>query len=498
MVSLAAGSRKEASIMTIFIVWFLYGSALVALARWSRGRDVLLPGKVGVLVQALAYVATYVSAVALVGFAGLCHKWGLQMTLIAAGNMWLGTWFVYRFLAWPTRLWQRKLNAKTPAEMLGKAAGSPALKSYLGLLSGILLIVYASAVFKGAAIMLSGATSLSQNVCLWLLVGLVAASVSWGGLRGVLFTEALQGGIMVLGVLALLFAILKAVGGPLEGLSALASLEPTTQADRGFTALSSGQGGLFIFSLVAVTSIGVWAQPQLVQRHFALKSPVEACKVIPFAMLAIAIVVGGAYFSGALSRLVIGPDVESVDSVLPILIRRLLPEAGTQLFALAIISASLSTASALLHIVAASLTNDVVGKSPGRKTWMFIVPLCAIGSGIFAMKNSQIIAMICTTSWTLLAAAILVPYLTLLVVGDRFGKVTFWASSVSGLAAALGWFAAGYAPTSTGILHMSAPGLLGAIHPFFVSIPVSFVVLALSGTLAMILEARTSTIASEE
>lgn len=484
--------------MTIFLVWFLYGAALVALARWSRGRDVLLPGKVGVLIQALAYVATYVSAVALVGFAGLCHKWGLQMTLIAAGNMWLGTWFVYRFLAWPTRLWQRKLNAKTPAEMLGKAAKSPALKSYLGLLSGVLLIVYASAVFKGAAIMLSGATGLSQNACLWLLVGLVAASVSWGGLRGVLFTEAFQGGIMVLGVLALLFAIIRAVGGPLEGLSALAALAPTAQADRGFTALSSGQGGLFIFSLVAVTSIGVWAQPQLVQRHFALKSPAEARRVIPFAMLAIAIVVGGAYFSGALSRLVIGPEVESVDSVLPILIRRLLPEAGTQFFALAIISASLSTASALLHIVAASLTNDVFGKNPGRKTWMLIVPLCAAGSGIFAMKNSQIIAMICTTSWTLLAAAILVPYLSLITMGDRFGRMTFWASSLAGLGSALAWYAAGYAPTAAGILHVSAPGIWGAIHPFFVSIPVSVAVFALFGLLESLLAPEVSSAMPEE
>jgi len=484
--------------MTVFLVWFFYGAALIGLAKWSRGKDVLLPGKVGVLVQALAYVATYVSAVALVGFAGLCHKWGLQMTLIAAGNMWLGTWFVYRFLAWPTRLWQRKLGARTPAEMLGKAAGSSALKTYLGLLSGVLLIVYASAVFKGAAIMLSGATFLPQNVCLWILVAVVAASVSWGGLRGVLFTEALQGGIMFLGVLALLFAVLKAVGGPLEGISALAALEPTAQADRGFTALSSGQGGLFIFSLVAVTSIGVWAQPQLVQRHFALKSPGEARRVIPFAMLAIAIVVGGAYFAGAMSPLVIGPEVESVDSVLPILIRRLLPEAGTQLFALAVISASLSTASALLHIVAASVANDVFGRSPGRKVWMIIVPLCAAASGLFAMKNSQIIAMICTTSWTLLSAAILVPYLALLTAGDRFGKATFWVSSVSGLVTALAWFVAGYAPTSMGILHMSAPGLMGAIHPFFVSIPVSFGGFLVSASAAALFSPQVSTAVEDE
>jgi len=451
-------------------VWLLYGVLLVILARWSKGKDVLLPGKVGVLIQALAYVATYVSAVALVGFSGLCYRYGLQMLLIAAGNMWLGTWFVYRFLAWPTRLWQRKLKARTPAEMLGTAADSKLFRIYLGSLSSALLIVYASAVFKGAAFMLSGVTGISVTLCLWGIITIVALSVSWGGLRGVLYTEALQGGIMLVGVLALLFATIRAVGGPMEGIERLASLGATESATNGFTALSSGQGGLFILSLVAVTSIGVWAQPQLVQRHFALKSPKEAKKVIPFAMLSIGIVIGGAYFSGALSRLVLGPDVKSVDSVIPLLVSKLLPEIGGQIFAIAIVSASLSTASALLHIVAGSITNDVLRRRPNDLIWKVLVASCAVLSGIFATKNSQIIAMICTTSWTLLASAILVPYLALLVWGDTLKKATFWGTSLSGLLPALAWYIVAFAPTSQKLTNINAPGIWGSIHPFFVGI----------------------------
>ena len=454
-------------------IWLIYGIALVFLARWSKGHDVLLPGKVGVLIQALAYVATYVSAVALVGFSGLCYRYGLQMLLIAAGNMWLGTWFVYRFLAWPTRLWQRKLKARTPAEMLGTAADSKLFRIYLGGLSSALLIVYASAVFKGAAYMLSGVTGLSVTICLWSLILVVALSVSWGGLRGVLYTEALQGGIMLVGALALLFATLRAVGGPIEGITSLASLDATQHATNGFTALSSGQGGLFIFSLVSVTSIGVWAQPQLVQRHFALKSPKEAKRVIPFAMLSIGIVVGGAYFAGALSRLVLGPEVKSVDSVIPLLVSRLLPKVGGQIFAIAIVSASLSTASALLHIVAAAITNDILHRRPNNLIWKALVASCAVLSGIFATKNSQIIAMICTTSWTLLASAILIPYLALLIFGDNLKKLTFWGTSLSGLIPALAWYALAFAPTSQKIMNLSAPGIIGSIHPFFVGIACS-------------------------
>ncbi|MEA3508636.1 MAG: sodium:solute symporter family protein, partial [Synergistota bacterium] len=391
-----------------------------------------------------------------------------------------GTWFVYRFLAWPTRLWQRKLGARTPAQMLSRASNSPALRVYLGLLSSVLLVVYASAVFKGAAIMLSGTTFLNVNTCLWILVGVVAISVSWGGLRGVLYTEALQGGIMVIGVLALLAALFKAIGGPIEGLTALAAQAPTPQADNGFLALSSGQGGLFIFSLVMVTSVGVWAQPHLVQRHFALKSARQARKVIPFAMLAIAVVVGGGYLAGALSRVILGPEIASVDMVIPALVNKLLSKAGGQLFALAIISASLSSASALLHIVAASLGNDVLNRPLEGRPWKVLVVLCAAASGVFAMKNSQIIAIICTTSWTLLASAILAPYIGLITMGDRIHKGVIWASSLTGLGAAVTWYLAGYASTAEGVLGISAPGIWGSLHPFFIAIPLSFMVLGLA------------------
>ena len=45
--------------MTAFVLlWAGYALILVFIAKYSRSHDALLPGKVGVAVQALAYVAT--------------------------------------------------------------------------------------------------------------------------------------------------------------------------------------------------------------------------------------------------------------------------------------------------------------------------------------------------------------------------------------------------------------------------------------------------------
>ena len=454
-------------------LWIGYALLLVVIAKFSQHKDALLPGKVGVVVQALAYVATYISAVALVGFGGLCYLFGMQMLIIAAGNVWLGTWFVYRFLAWPTRLWQRKLDSKTPAELLSKAYETPQLQRFLGLISTILLVIYGSAVFKGAAVMVSGVIPISVNAALAILVFVVGISVVWGGLRGVLYTEAVQGFVMVLGVGALLIALLKAVGGPISGMQALASLPPTPAANNGFMSLSSGPAGMNIVFLAIVTSVGIWAQPQMIQRHFALKSQNDTRKTAPLAMLVLSVVVGGAYFASALSRLILGPEITNPDTVMPLLVSKLLPAFGQQLFALAIVSASLSTASALLHIASGSLGRDVFDKHLSGWSWRMVVILCTVASGAFALKSSSIIALICTTSWTLRACAIIVPYLALLVEGPKAGSSAAFTSSVGGFCGSIIWYLAVYNPTMLNVFKGITPQIVGAVHPVIPGIIVS-------------------------
>ena len=139
-------------IVADILVWVLYIGVFFWLSRKGQGHDVMVTGKVGFAVQALAYVATYISAVALVGFGGLAYKYGMQMLLVAAGNVWLGTWIVYRFLAWPTRVCQRNLGARTPTQLLAKGHRSPLLGRCLALIFAVFLGVYASAVIKGAAL----------------------------------------------------------------------------------------------------------------------------------------------------------------------------------------------------------------------------------------------------------------------------------------------------------------------------------------------------------
>ncbi|MFR5879458.1 MAG: hypothetical protein ACLUEQ_00870 [Cloacibacillus evryensis] len=174
-----------------------------------------------------------------------------------------------------------------------------------------------------------------------------------------------------------------------------------------------------------------------------------------------------------------GRGITNPDIVLPTLVHQLLPAFGQQMFALAIVSASLSTASALLHIASGSLGRDVFKKELKGWSWRGVVVLCTLGSGIFAIKSGSIIAVICATSWTLLACAIMVPYLGLLAFGPKAGPQAALASSLGGFVGSIAWYMTAYASTSKAITGLAAPGILGAIHPIIPGILASAAIFAL-------------------
>ena len=424
-------------LFNIFI-WAAYIALFIWLARKGRGHDALTAGRVGFGIQAFAYVATYISAVALVGFGGLAYAYGLQMLLVAAGNVWLGTWMVYRFLAWPTRVCQRALGARTPTQLIARGHESPLLGKALAVLFAVFLGVYASAVIKGAALLLAQIIPVPVWILIWTVALLVGFAVFVGGLRGVLYTEAMQGFVMLVGICMLVGAVFAAVGGPSAGIEKLAALPPTDAVNNGFVALSAGEQGWFIISLVIVTSVAVWAQPQMIQRHFALASARQVHRITPLAMLVLTLLVGGAYFAASLSRLIL-PAVTSPDEVMPMLVRMLLPNAGLQLFVLAIVSASLSTATAIFHIAVSALAEDLPGRKASRGAWLAGIIFCVLLSGGCAQIKGQLIALLCTTSWSIVGATVLVPYVALV----RFGKrcpVAAWMSCVAGFSVCMFWY----------------------------------------------------------
>ncbi len=419
-------------------IWILYVALFFFLARKGSSSDSVIGGGVGFFVQSFAYVATYFSAVALVGFSGLAYMYGLQMMLVAFGNIIFGICFTYIFFAWKTKKLQVFLEARTPAELIGKGHNSKLLRVLLALIFAFFLSVYAAAVVKGAAIMLQSIVPYSLEVLIWGIILLVGIAVVWGGLRGVLLTEAMQGCVMLIGILCLIYIVLQKVGGPIDGYLALAELEASKLANNGFTKLSSGSNAIFIFSLTVVTSIAVWSQPQMIQRHFSLSSKKDIRKAMILAVSVSFFLVGGMYFIAALSRLIL-PEISKPDLVVPTLVNMFLPEIAKQLFTLAIVSASLSTCTALFHISASSIAEDLTQSKTSKITWFIAIAVCMLISGGTAMIESQFIALIHTTSWSVIGATAFVPYFSLILWKNSSKKAGF-SSAMGGFITCMAYY----------------------------------------------------------
>lgn len=71
----------------------------------------------------------------------------------------------------------------------------------------LFLGVYGSAVIKGAALLLAEILPVPVWALIWLVAIIVGLTVFIGGLRGVLYTEAMQGVVMLVGMLMLVGAI---------------------------------------------------------------------------------------------------------------------------------------------------------------------------------------------------------------------------------------------------------------------------------------------------
>ncbi len=460
-------------------IWVGYICLFVWLARKGSGYDVTTTGAVGFMVQAFAYVATYVSAVALIGFAGLAYLYGVQVSLVGVGVAVLGTYFAYVAFAWDTKTLQNKLQARTPAHLISLSHNCPKLRVFLGIIFALFLSVYASAVLKGAAVMLASIAPLSVETLTWSLAAFVGFLVWWGGLRGVLYTEAMQGGVMLIGILLLMYAVLQKVGGPIQGWETLSQLAPTERANNGFTSLSSGSQGMFIFSLVLVMSVATWAQPQMIQRHFALQSKKDVHKTAIIASIIIFTLVAGMFFIAALSRIFL-PEASHPDQVVTMLTQNLLPHVGQQIFTLAVISASLSTTTALYHIAASSFTEDLTGKKSTRFAWLIGIILCVVVSALAATMKGQIIALLCTTAWSVIGATAMVPYVAAVKFQMNHAK-SAWLSAVSGFVSCVGWYLVAYPSTSLFKAHAAMlPSTLAHTPPFVIGLVCSFMVFAVA------------------
>ncbi|HSM03122.1 MAG TPA: sodium:solute symporter family protein [Longimicrobiales bacterium] len=382
-------ASTDATVLVVVTLGYVVATVYLGYRGYRTTRsstDYLLAGRdVHPVVMALSYGATFVSTAAIVGFGGVAAELGMGLLWLTFLNVLVGIFVAFVILGKPTRRMGLRLDAHTFPELLGRRYQSRFIQVVAALAIFLLMPLYAAAVLRGGSEFLRSVLSLDLTAATLLFASIVALYVVFGGLRGVILTDALQGAIMFAGMLALLGLTYARVGGITAGhraLSGLADQVPTGLAAGGMVGWTSMPvtGSPIWYTMVTTlifgVGIGVLAQPQLVVRFMTVRSGRELNRAVLVGGVFILVMTGTAFTVGPLSNvyfmetqgmLSVAAAEGNVDGVVPLYIASAMPSWFVVLFTLSLLSAAMSTISSQFHTMGTALGRDLYEQGALRR-----------------------------------------------------------------------------------------------------------------------------------
>ena len=415
---------------------------------------------VGPWLTAFAYGTSYFSAVIFVGYAGqFGWKYGIASTWIGIGNALIGSLLAWSILGRRTRIMTQFLGSSTMPEFFGRRFSSPSLKVGASVITFLFLIPYTASLYNGLSRLFEMAFGMDYTVCIVVMALLTGIYVIAGGYMATAINDFIQGLIMLVGISAVIAAVLKANGGFIASLNGLAAVtDEAVSATPGVFNSFFGPDPLNLLGVVILTSLGTWGLPQMVQKFYAIKSEDAVKKGTIISTFFAIIVAGGCYFLGGFGRLfsdrievaASGIPVGGYDAVIPAMLSGL-PDILIAIVVILVLSASMSTLSSLVLASSSTITIDFLKgnfvKEMDEKKQVttmrcFVVLFVVISAAIaiFQYRSSlsatssnsaTFIAQLMGVSWGALAGAFLAPFLYGLY-WKKTTKAACWVSFLFG------------------------------------------------------------------
>lgn len=387
---------------------------------------------VGPWLTAFAFGTSYFSAVIFVGYAGqFGWNFGLASTWIGLGNAFIGSLLAWTVLGRRTRVMTQHLGSKTMPDFFEKRYDSKKLKVVASFIVFIFLIPYTASLYNGLSSLFNNVFEIPYWVIVVGMAVLTGVYVIFGGYMATAVNDFIQGVIMLVGIVAVIIAVLNQNGGLLEAVNTLSQSE---HAGPEYTS-TFGPNPLFLLFVVLLTSLGTWGLPQMVGKFYSIKDEGAIKKGTLISTVFAVVVAGGCYFLGGFGKLYFNEmqaagftseEGTKFDKVIPTMLQNL-PSVVVALIIVLVLAASMSTLSSLVLTSSSTLTLDVVKPAMEKKKEisdkksvfimrLFIVFFVAISAVIAILKDtiwadSVFIAQMMGVSWGALAGAFLAPFL---------------------------------------------------------------------------------------
>ncbi len=384
---------------------------------------------VGPWLTAFAYGTSYFSAVIFVGYAGqFGWKFGIASTWVGLANAFLGSLLAWVVLGRRTRIMTQHLHSATMPDFFAKRFDSKALKIAASVITFIFLIPYTASLYNGLSRLFGMAFHIDYSVCVVVMAVLTGIYVVSGGYMATAINDFIQGIIMLIGIVAVVAAVLKSQGGFLAAYQSMARvMDPQVTEVPGMFASFFGPDPVSLLGVVLLTSLGTWGLPQMVQKFYAIKSEKSISTGQVVSTFFAVVVAGGCYFLGGFGRLfATGEEVAAngFDSIVPSMLSGL-PDVLIAIVVILVLSASMSTLSSLVLTSSSTLTLDLIKGTfvkeedmSEKKQVLIMRILIAVFIAISVViaivqyrSSVTFIAQLMGVSWGALAGAFLAPFL---------------------------------------------------------------------------------------
>ncbi len=439
---------KIAMLIIFFAV--MAGVGVYARRHTSSVDGFVLGGRsAGPWLTAFAYGTSYFSAVVFVGYAGqFGWKYGIASTWIGIGNAVIGSLLAWVVLGRRTKIMTQHLQSRTMPDFFGERYGSKALKVAASMIVFIFLIPYTASVYNGLSRLFEMAFNIPYTWCVIAMALFTAVYVILGGYMATAINDFIQGIIMLIGIVAVIAAVLSGQGGFMNAISEMAQIPsdvPLTAGQPGAFTSFFGPDPLNLLGVVILTSLGTWGLPQMIGKFYAIKDEKSINTGTVISTVFAIVVSGGCYFLGGFGRLFDSPAIYDgsgavvFDSIVPHMLSGL-PDILIGIVVVLVLSASMSTLSSLVLTSSSTMTLDLlkdnVVKNMSEKkqiiTMQILVVFFLVVSVVIALDPPTFIAQLMGISWGALAGAFLAPFMY----GLYWKGVTragVWAGFISGV-----------------------------------------------------------------
>jgi SSS family solute:Na+ symporter len=237
------------------VVFFIISMALFAgifffigylgYRKTKTAEDYFVAGRtMGALLVAFSYGATFISAVALIGFSGIASVYGHSILWLAFLNVFVGIFIAFVVYGLRTRKMGLSLEAMTLPELLGNRFNSVRIQQVSGLIIGVFMVAYTSAVFLAIASLFQVTFAIPYEICVVIFTLIVGIYLIVGGQYAVMWTHAVQAIVMLVGMIILTVGIYAMLGGIGPAHEAAAAMTPEMLTSIGSPAATQAPNGL--------------------------------------------------------------------------------------------------------------------------------------------------------------------------------------------------------------------------------------------------------------